>query len=86
MQSVKIDRNVMIVVAAVVIGGILFQTLPAPRPKPERPVLKFIAKIAKLGLWVMLAHSGPTPHLYAAGHVHQLDASGHRVLQSGEGW
>jgi hypothetical protein len=85
-QSVKIDRNVLIVVAAVVIGGIVFQTLPAPRAKPERPVLKFLAKVAKLGLWVLMAQSAPIPHIYAAEHGHQVDAAGHRDLQSGEGW
>jgi hypothetical protein len=84
-QSVKIDKNVLIVVAAIVIGGIVFQALPAPQAKPERPVLKFLARVARLGLWIMLAHSGPTPHFYAA-HDHQVDAAGHRILQSGEGW
>ena len=82
----KVDKNVVVIVAAVVLGGLALQTLPAPRPKPERPVLKFLAKVAKLGLWVLMAHSPSMPKVYAHEQVHQLDANGDRVLNHREGW
>ena len=82
----KVDKNVLVIVAAVVIGGLALQTLPAPRAKPERPVLKFLAKVAKLGLWVLMAQSAPSPRVFAAQHVHQVDDNGQRVLNHHEGW
>jgi hypothetical protein len=82
----KVDKNVLVIVAAVVIGGLALQTLPAPNPKPERPVLKFLAKVAKLGLWVLMAHSPSMPKVYATEHVHQVNDNGERILNHNEGW
>jgi hypothetical protein len=83
----KVDKNVIVIVAAVVIGGLALQTLPAPRAKPERPVLKFLAKVAKLGLWVLMAQSAPAPRVFAAHeHVHQVNDNGERILNHNEGW
>lgn len=57
----------------------------APKP-PERPVLRFIARIAKGFLWVMLAAERP-PQDQQARLVHaRVDADGHQVLNHGEGW
>jgi hypothetical protein len=91
---VKVDRYVLIAVAAIVVGGVAFQNLPAPNPKPERPVLKFIAKVAKLGLWLMFVHAPQTPRVFAAHssqpepgeQVHRVDESGQRILNHAEGW
>jgi hypothetical protein len=54
------------------------------RPAPERPVLRFLAKVAKVGLWA-LAFAEPPP---AEPHyVHaRVDDHGDRVLHHGEGW
>jgi hypothetical protein len=82
----KVDKNVIVIVAVVVIGGLALQTLPAPRAKPERPVLKFLARVAKLGLWVLVAQSAPPPRVFAAHHVHHVDDNGQRVLNHQEGW
>jgi len=83
----KVDKNVLVIVAAIIIGGLAFQTLPAPRAKPERPVLKFLARVAKLGLWVLVAQSPPSPRVFAAhGHVHQVNDNGERILNHQEGW
>jgi hypothetical protein len=55
-------------------------------------VLKFIAKVAKLGLWLMFVHAPQTPRVFAAHspepgeHVHRVDESGQRILNHAEGW
>lgn len=57
----------------------------APKP-PERPVLRFIARVAKGFLWVMLAAEKP-PQDQQARLVHaRIDADGNPVLNHGEGW
>jgi hypothetical protein len=58
------------------------------RPKtPERPVLRFIARIAKGVLWVMLVAEKPPQQDQQARLVHaRVDADGHQVLNHGEGW
>lgn len=53
--------------------------------KPDRPVLKFIAKIAKLGLWVALAAEKP-PEPEQRQVVAKFDENGQRVLNHEEGW
>jgi hypothetical protein len=54
-----------------------------PEPQPQRPVLKFLSRMARLGLWVMLAgEQAPQP-------VEQLvkapprDADGNPILDNG---
>jgi hypothetical protein len=81
----KLDTRVLIVACLIVAGGLVFQTLPAPRPKPERPVLKFLAKVAKLGLWLMVVRDEPAPPTYAI-DTHLVDEHGQRVLANREGW
>ena len=53
------------------------------RPQPQRPVLSFLSRIARLGLWVMLAgEQSPQP-------IEQLvkdparDADGNPILDNG---
>lgn len=55
------------------------------RPAPDRPVLRLIARLAKLGLWVMaFAEPAPEQKFYV---VHaRVDEDGHKVLHHGEGW
>jgi len=81
----KLDTRVLIVAGLIVAGGLCFQTLPAPRPKPERPVLRFLAKVAKIGLWVLVAHHQPAPQTFAV-HTYHVDEHGQRVLANREGW
>jgi hypothetical protein len=82
----KVDTRVAIVAALIIAGGVWFSTVPAIQPKKERPVLKFLAKVAKLGLWVMLAHSGTPKEVPVYAEVHGTDANGHRILDHGRGW
>jgi hypothetical protein len=64
-----------------------FPTPPFGPPRPDRPVLRVIARIAKTFLWVALVAEGPQ----AVGAEQQIvrarvDDEGHRVLEHGKGW
>ena len=57
------------------------------KPQPERPVLRFLAKVAKLGLWVMwAAELQPQPTENLVYHAQAYDKDGNRVLDHGKGW
>ena len=57
------------------------------KPKPDRPVLRFLAKVAKLGLWVMwAAEPQPQPTENLVYHAQAYDKEGNRVLDHGKGW
>jgi len=55
------------------------------KPEPQRPVLRFVQRLARLGLWAMMfAEQPPAKQAYV---VHaRVDADGHRVLNHGQGW
>jgi hypothetical protein len=55
------------------------------KPEPARPVLRFVQRLARLGLWAMMfAEPPPAEQAYV---VHaRVDADGHRVLNHGQGW
>jgi hypothetical protein len=55
------------------------------KPEPARPVLRFVQRLARLGLWAMMfAEQPPAEQAYV---VHaRVDADGHRVLNHGQGW
>jgi len=55
------------------------------KPEPARPVLRFVQRLARLGLWVMMfAEPPPAEQAYV---VHaRVDENGHRVLNHGQGW
>jgi hypothetical protein len=55
------------------------------KPEPQRPVLRFVQRLARLGLWAMMfAEPAPPEQAYV---VHaRVDADGHRILNHGEGW
>ncbi len=64
-----------------------FPPTPFGPPRPDRPVLRVIARIAKTFLWVALVAEGPQ----AVGAEQQIvrarvDDEGHRVLEHGKGW
>lgn len=53
------------------------------KPAPERPVLRFLAKVAKIGLWaLMFVEQPPRQQLVHA----RVDDNGDRVLNHAEGW
>lgn len=55
------------------------------KPEPQRPVLRFVQRLARLGLWAMMfAEPPPAEQAYV---VHaRVDADGNRVLNHGQGW
>lgn len=62
--------------------------LPNPfAPKPDRPVLRALARLAKNFLWVALLAEGPPAD--AAEHQTvraRVGDDGHQVLEHGRGW
>ena len=55
------------------------------KPEPQRPVLRFLARLAKTGLWVMM-FADPPPADQAYVVQSRVDSDGHRVLNHGQGW
>lgn len=63
------------------------------KPHPQRPVLKFLARVAKVSLWVLMFADNHPHHpwrqqetQYATHHTPRYDADGHRVLDHAQGW
>lgn len=57
------------------------------KPRPERPVLRLLARIARAGLWVMwFAETQPGAEANLVYHAQQYDRDGNRVLDHGKGW
>lgn len=57
------------------------------KPKPDRPVLRLIQRLARVGLWVMwCADPAPMPQENLVYHAQQYDEHGQRVLDHGKGW
>ena len=55
------------------------------KPEPSRPVLRFIQRLARLGLWTMMFVEQPPPEQAYVVHA-RVDENGHRVLNHGQGW
>lgn len=55
-----------------------------PQPEPDRPVLRLLARLAKLGLYVMWV-ADPPPQMPQYVHA-RVDQDGHPVLNHSEGW
>ena len=84
------QRDIRILVIAGILGvalGWFAATSPSSpiRPAPDRPVLRFLAKVAKVGLWVMWAAEPPPRQQQYIVHA-RVDEDGHRVLNHGQGW
>jgi hypothetical protein len=82
------DRNIVIAGLVCLAIGWWLASSPAspirPEAEPRRPVLRFIAKVAKGFLWVMMVAERPPQE---ANIVHaRIDADGHQVLNHGQGW
>ena len=56
------------------------------RPEPERPVLRLLAKLARMGLWVMWCADPPPPQVSELVYHARVDQNGQRVLDHGKGW
>ena len=56
------------------------------KPEPSRPVLRFIQRIARLGLWAMMfAEQPPAEQPQYVVHA-RVDEDGNRVINHGQGW
>ena len=87
------QKQIVAAAAAILIGGVVLGSLAGgrgPKPHPwapekDRPVLKFLARIAKTFLWVALvAEKNPT----ARHNVVQATsgADGYQTLDNRRGW
>jgi hypothetical protein len=82
------DRNVLIAGLVCLAIGWWLASSPAspirPETEPRRPVLRFVARVAKTFLWVMMVAERPPQE---ANIVHaRIDSEGHQVLNHGQGW
>lgn len=58
---------------------------PGPRPLDDRPVLKWVARVARTLLWVSLVtEPPPSDRVYTASVM--VDADGVPMLDHGRGW
>jgi hypothetical protein len=55
------------------------------KPHQDRPVLRLIQRIARVGLWVMWCAEPPPAEQAYVVHA-RVDADGNRVLNHGQGW
>lgn len=55
------------------------------KPAPERPVLRLLSRLARLGLWAAMFADPPPAPTHRLAHA-RVDNDGHRVLNHGEGW
>lgn len=86
------QRDIRLLVIAGILGcaiGWFAATSPSSpiRPAPDRPVLRFLAKIARTGLWVMMFAEQPPKEEAKHYIVHaRVDEDGNKVLNHGQGW
>ena len=80
-------RTVAAVIVAVAVGwwATHSDNSPLAPKKPDRPVIKFLSRIARLGLWVALAAEKP-PEPEQRQTVAKFDENGNRILNHEEGW
>lgn len=83
------QRDIQILVIAGILGialGWFAATSPLSpvKPAPERPVLRFLSRVAKLGLWALMV-AEPPPAQHHLVHA-RVDEHGNKVLNHAEGW
>ena len=61
------------------VGG--FDPINPFNPRPQRPVIKFLARLAKLGLWVAVFAEPQPKQQYAIRHT-----DGRSMICHSEGW
>lgn len=86
MSKREIQTSVVVGIVAVMLTWWAATSDYSPvKPEPQRPVLRFVQRLARLGLWAMMfAEPAPPEQAYV---VHaRVDADGHRVINHGQGW
>lgn len=86
-----IDRKLILaLVAAFAVGYWMHGDGSTPQPPPNRPVVRWIAGLAKRLLWVALIAEKPpqADHAQEARHVqgHELGADGYPLVDHSRGW
>ena len=77
--------SIAVLVAAAVTWAAATSDYSPIKPQQDRPVLRFLARLAKTGLWVMMfAEPPPADQAYVV--QSRVDSEGHRVLNHGQGW
>lgn len=84
----KLDRSTAIALAVVFALGYWYASSgnAAPDKPRERPVLRWVVRLAKSALWVALFAEGPPAepqHALVRAHVGE---DGHPLVEHGEGW
>jgi hypothetical protein len=78
--------SIAVLVAAAVTWAAATSDYSPIKPQQDRPVLRFLARLAKTGLWVMMfAEPAPADSQQYVVHA-RVDSEGHRVLNHGQGW
>lgn len=77
---------VFVALACLVVGYLVstvggFDPINPFSPKPQRPVIKFLARLAKLGLWVAVFAEPEPKAQYAIRHT-----DGRSMICHSEGW
>lgn len=85
MNSFSLRTVAIVCVVAFAFG--MWQAQPADNPKPlaDRPILRALAKIAKVGLWVMLAAEPAPDSQPQIVHAH-IQPDGTHGLNHSRGW
>jgi hypothetical protein len=83
------DRRLVIaVVVALAFGYWLASPTPAPRPN-DRPVVRWIAKVARSFLWIALLAEKPPADQQPDHHVARaasIGEDGYPIIHNGRGW
>ncbi len=88
----KIEKNVVFALVVGLVVGLFVMPgrsndWPMPGTKPDRPFLTFVARAAKLLLWVSLAAEKPPEETNEPDCVeHLVDAEGLPLVDHGRGW
>lgn len=82
-------KTAFAIVAALVVGYWASQAVHAPSPQPDRPVVRWIAKIAKNLLWVALIAEKPPEEPQPDHHVARaarIGDDGYPIVDNSKGW
>ena len=85
----ELDKKLVVaVVLAVAVTWCAATSEYSPiKPRPDRPVLRLIQRLARMGLWVaMFAEPAPSSSEGLVYHAQAYDEQGQRILDSGKGW
>ena len=92
-MTITITKRRAVAVAAALLlllwwSGSAASPIPSPfAPRPDRPVLRAIARLAKNFLWVALLAEGPPAEAVDHQAVRtRVGDDGHRILEHGRGW